>query len=1092
MTGVQTCALPICVTEKETIPVLPPDEYTVTFMNGETEVASVSVAENTAIGEKLPAGPDKGAAYVFEGWFDENNKAVNAETVVTGPLTANARYSYLPEGSGAASAGAVTVYATWAPGVFPEGTTLHVEDAGKDKALSMAESAGLNAIDGEAVDITFINNGTAIQPAAGKSVSISLSLSRSLEGDSFTVLHEKAAAPQRRMLMAKAAPASNVETVAVGASANSASFAGSSFSVYAIVGDASANPQDIPTNTFVFLADGTTVREVILKDGETLDQPANPEKSGYRFSCWCEDEACTTPFTGFGPVSVTSTVTTELYAKFDRIFYVRYVDGSGNVIRTDEVAEGDSCTIDKDAPVFTVQDGQYNAAWTDGSAEYGRSGAQSVTPTASMTLSPVLVSGWLVKYHTNGGSQLPNEYVAPNAQLTRPTDPTRAGYLLENWCTDEGLNTPYNFSEPVTGNLELYAKWDPQQVNFTVAVWTEVANHPENPTDQEKYVFHGGFQMQALAGSDVTLSAALQNQATQKVTQEGGYLPYVYESDKSTNANAGLTIAGDESTVVNVYFRLKTVKLYLADRVDRGAYPENYTPQNYGAVPRSWIVLNPNAPLILRYGQSYDFAGAYPNYGEWPSQWTYLPNGIKVEQAKRTFAEGYYSSCITAGVSNFPDASAIYYMAYDALGDYTFRRVTYREMIASALTENGYTSKGNYFNSADLVIPNKASSLGAIQNRVEPFETLHNMTTGYYSFQETGGPYPNYYRYNAHLYKGQLYTEHQVIDEYGDSNVLKFYERRCKYPLVLQKGVGPDPVQAELAGIPYEMNIADYLDWYETQNGVEGLRFTNNDGDPEVYEPGVSTYVRDEIPYLFVGWYDNEAYAGSTVDFADRTMPQGGLTVYAKWVPQQFEVTFDVNGGTWTDSAQTQQTVDYGSQVAEPSEPTPPTGAMFLGWTLNGKAYSFASPVTANITLVAHYASDEAYHVLYDAGEGSGTVTDSLIYLPDSTAVAKNSDGLTPPPGKRFDHWVDEDGNAYLPGDLVNVVDADVTLTAIYVPDLPMTALVYDRNYSHFSISPAPTSPEEDVTSLPSAANNSKVDLRGITAASSANRRSTS
>ena len=593
--------------------------------------------------------------------------------------------------------------------------------------------------------------------------------------------------------------------------------------------------------------------------------------------------------------------------------------------------------------------------------------------------------------------------------------------------------------------------------------------------------------MQAQAGSDVTLSTALQNQATQKVTDEHGYLPYVYESDKSTDANAGLTIAGDESTVVNVYFRLKTVKLYLADQMNRRKYPGPYTPQNYGPVPSDWIVLNPNDPIILRYGQTYDFTQDYPVVNEWRPFGIviYYLNGVQVKSSFVIFINEYKNYCANSRLDNIPDGSPLYYVACDMSGDYEFWKNYYHETIASALTEDGYLSKSNY----ELYEPDNLRGrfldtlTGAISNALEPFETLHNMTTGYSSYQETGGPYPNHYHYYAHFYKGQLYTEHQIIDEYGDSNVLKFYQRRCKYPLVLQKGVGPDPVQAELAGIPYEMNIADYLDWYETQNGVEGLRFTNNDGDPEVYEPGVSTYVRDEIPYLFVGWYDNEAYAGSTVDFADRTMPQGGLTVYAKWVPQQFEVTFDVNGGTWTDSAQTQQTVDYGSQVAEPSEPTPPTGAMFLGWTLNGKAYSFASPVTANITLVAHYASDEAYHVLYDAGEGSGTVTDSLNYLPDSTAVAKNSDGLTPPPGKRFDHWVDADGNAYLPGDLVNVVDADVTLTAIDVPDLPMTALVYDRNYSHFSISPAPTRPEEDVTSLPSAANNSKVDLRGITAA---------
>ena len=169
--------------------------------------------------------------------------------------------------SAEATAGAVTVNATWAPGVFPEGTTLSVSDAGKDKALAMAGAAGLDAVDGEAVDITFIYNNEPIQPAAGKSVSISLSLSRSLEGNSFTVLHEKtSAAPQRRMLMAKSAPASNVETVAVGASANSASFVGSSFSVYAVVGENAETRVKV-----VFQGvDGATQ---IVKAGDTLYKP---------------------------------------------------------------------------------------------------------------------------------------------------------------------------------------------------------------------------------------------------------------------------------------------------------------------------------------------------------------------------------------------------------------------------------------------------------------------------------------------------------------------------------------------------------------------------------------------------------------------------------------------------------------------------------------------------------------------------------------------------------------------------------------------------------------------------------------------------
>jgi len=40
-----------------------------------------------------------------------------------------------------------------------------------------------------------------------------------------------------------------------------------------------------------------------------------------------------------------------------------------------------------------------------------------------------------------------------------PPIPTKTGALFSCWCSDEELETEFNFSTPITGNITLYAKW---------------------------------------------------------------------------------------------------------------------------------------------------------------------------------------------------------------------------------------------------------------------------------------------------------------------------------------------------------------------------------------------------------------------------------------------------------------------------------------------------------------------------------------------------------------------------------------------------------------------------------------------------------
>ncbi len=90
----------------------------------------------------------------------------------------------------------------------------------------------------------------------------------------------------------------------------------------------------------------------------------------------------------------------------------------------------------------------------------------------------------LVKYRrtitftTNTPGQIDNQYVYDSYPVTKPTDPEQAGFEFVGWYTKDSPKE-YDFSTPVTGNLDLYAKWQPSYCNVTF----DLNGHPnaKNP-----------------------------------------------------------------------------------------------------------------------------------------------------------------------------------------------------------------------------------------------------------------------------------------------------------------------------------------------------------------------------------------------------------------------------------------------------------------------------------------------------------------------------------------------------------------------------------------------------------------------------------
>ncbi len=121
--------------------------------------------------------------------------------------------------------------------------------------------------------------------------------------------------------------------------------------------------------------------------------------------------------------------------------------------------------------------------------------------------------------------------------------------------------------------------------------------------------------------------------------------------------------------------------------------------------------------------------------------------------------------------------------------------------------------------------------------------------------------------------------------------------------------------------------------------------------------------------YTFDGWYKSTDFTSGDKWSSTAKTPANDMTLYAKWTPNKYKVTFNSQGGT----SVTTQTIEYGSKCT-PKTPTK-TGYSFDGWYRNaectGEAWNFETDVvTDNITLYAKWIGD-VYTVTFDTQGGS-------------------------------------------------------------------------------------------------------------------------
>jgi len=106
--------------------------------------------------------------------------------------------------------------------------------------------------------------------------------------------------------------------------------------------------------------------------------------------------------------------------------------------------------------------GGWNASATGGEINYGAGASYLATGDITLyaTWYPYGTVTHAVTFNSNGGSMTASQNVVSNTAAFRPLNPVRNGYAFVDWYGDSAYTSVYDFSKPVSGSVNLYAKWE--------------------------------------------------------------------------------------------------------------------------------------------------------------------------------------------------------------------------------------------------------------------------------------------------------------------------------------------------------------------------------------------------------------------------------------------------------------------------------------------------------------------------------------------------------------------------------------------------------------------------------------------------------
>ena len=541
---------------------------------------------------------------------------------------------------------------------------------------------------------------------------------------------------------------------------------------------------------------------------------------------------------------------------------------------------------------------------------------------------------YLLNFDLKGGYGVEPIYARYGAPVSVGT-PAKAGYIFAGWDSELPKTVP-------AYNDKFTATWREDKAGFTVVFWYENADPETDGT--YKYSVAGTYKPADVASGTSVKSDDYKSQSF--TGRDDAH--FTYNADKAET----VTVAGDGSTVLNVYFTRNSYTLTFKD--GQKTYTCTLTEHEHTYDNRKWNVLRVR----------YEYRG-----GCYGSSWTSSPIcGIA--------AHTHDSNC------------------------YKYSDLTITAKYGADIHDNFPIKDGD--KTIWWKVPSGCQSF-VPGNNIGSIDTMPGENITFEKYNTESGAKIYYYVETLNgaagdtTHNGKRYKQYKVIDlEYSSSTSLTYAEEFHPITGFTQGDSNPKlPVGGKV-----RMKETNYL--YYTRNSYN-LEFYNYNtyvdgkGGSVQYEAPLGSYdFTPDYPaglepnaYKFAGWYTTAGcYAGSEADLSAMTMPASDLILYAKWVPVTHMVktwlTVDkdtpVNVGN---SNSNEQTVPHGGTAEAPAEPERDP-YKFIGWFYvdeNGteKAFDFAMPVHCDLDLYAKWNADTLvkYTIKYQLEDGTTIAPDT-------------------------------------------------------------------------------------------------------------------
>ncbi len=594
-------------------------------------------------------------------------------------------------------------------------------------------------------------------------------------------------------------------------------------------------------------------------------------------------------------------------------------------------------------------------------------------------------NAYKITYNTDGGSYLTTDTKLFGSKLVKPEAPTKKGYTFLKWVDENGNEFDFTNKTMPAKDITLKAVWtEGENTPYRIAYYVQnaggdgytlmgyttkegktgdVVKAPEEKDQDQviKYSFPGmnfwDYLITAWMKDPTYSSWMTEDIAKANLVKLFFNKAYVYNSEKTSQANDDNKIKGDGSTVVPLYFDRQVYTLIV------GGSPDNDPHEQKLTIVKDGITYDNNNPFKIHVRFGEDFTGKMPKQDE-----------IKGLRAGQIIGEHMILGDLTNRKFGWLGDEPPYIL------DFTKARIDSWDGIGARGDENYPYVLWLYMRPQTNRINLRVHAYyqdtnGKYQeNKSEHYEIPLSPGTSFYIAKQRAGFIPDETKMTIvkrgkwnpseqryeHPYPpvklfiikrdadekptpslgdqvldsegNVLYTEQKGYTENSDGEVSVYYKRN-KYDIKFH----------------YNYQEADKV---VTSNTYFGAKIDEKLPDDATVNKNKPKDLPEE--YEFQGWYRDTSFKDNQKVEPGYEMPASNLDLYAKWAPPVGDktVTIDPDNGTETKDVK----VESGKKLDASKAGTPTkAGYDFVAWRVEGSDdnYDFNRPVYKDFTLKA-------------------------------------------------------------------------------------------------------------------------------------------